>query len=84
MVYSTGSVVVAHGLSWSVAHGIFSDQGLDSRLMHWQVDSSPQTHQGGPDLPSEVLSGSNILLSKCASMILVLLVIRIGKMGTKT
>ena len=33
------SVVVAHGLSCSVACGIFPDQGLNPCPLHWQVDS---------------------------------------------
>ena len=33
------SVVVAHGLSCSVACGIFPDQGLNPRPLHWQADS---------------------------------------------
>ena len=36
---STGSVVVAHGLSCSTACGIFPDQGSNPCLLHWQVDS---------------------------------------------
>ena len=36
---STGSVVVAHGLSCSAARGIFLDQGLNPCPLHWQVDS---------------------------------------------
>ena len=36
---STGSIVVAHGLSCSEACGIFLDQGSNPRLLHWQVDS---------------------------------------------
>ena len=31
---STGSVVVAHGFSCSVACGIFLDQGSNLRLLH--------------------------------------------------
>ena len=34
-----GSVVVAHGLSCSVACGIFPDQGLNPCPLHWQADS---------------------------------------------
>ena len=34
-----GSVVVAHGLSCSAACGVFPDQGLNPRPLHWQVDS---------------------------------------------
>jgi len=43
---STGSTAVGHGLSWSGAYGIFSDQGLSPCLLHWQADSSPLSHQG--------------------------------------
>ena len=38
---STGSVVVAHGLSCSAARGIFPDQGSNLHLLHWQADSLP-------------------------------------------
>ena len=44
----TGSVVVAHRLGCSMACGIFLDQGLNPCLLHWQADSSPLSHQGGP------------------------------------
>ena len=37
---------MAHRLSYSVACGIFLDQGLNPRLLHWQVDSLPLSHQG--------------------------------------
>ena len=56
----TGSVVAASGL-WSAstkvaarsfscyaACGIFPDQGLNPRLLHWQVNSLPLSHQGSP------------------------------------
>ena len=43
---STGSVVVAHRLSCSVACGIFPDQGLNPSLPHWQVDFLSLSHQG--------------------------------------
>ena len=33
------SIVVAHGLSCSVACGIFLDQGSNLCPLHWQVDS---------------------------------------------
>ena len=33
------SVVVAHGLSCSVACGIFPDQGSNTCSLHWQADS---------------------------------------------
>ena len=39
-----GSVVVAHGLSCSVACGIFPDQGSNPCLLHWQADSQPLRH----------------------------------------
>ena len=37
----TGPIVVAHGLSCSVACGILQDQGSNPCLLHWQVDSLP-------------------------------------------
>ena len=43
-----GSVVVAHGLSCSVARGIFPDQGSNPCPLHWQADSQPLRHQGSP------------------------------------
>ena len=45
---STDSVVVAHRSSGSVACGIFPDQRSNPRLLHWQVDSYPLSHQGSP------------------------------------
>ena len=45
-----GSVVVAHGPSRSAACGIFPDQGLNPRPLHWQADSQPLCHQGSPTL----------------------------------
>ena len=49
MLWSTGSIGV-HGLSCSMACGIFADQGSDLCLLIWQVDSSPVSHQGSPGL----------------------------------
>ena len=43
---STGSIVVMHGLSCSMACGIFSDQGSNLSLLHQQVDSLPLSQQG--------------------------------------
>ena len=45
-----GSVVVAHGLSCSVACGIFPDQGSNPCSLHWQADSQPLRHQGSPPM----------------------------------
>ena len=39
-------MVVAHGLSYSVACGIFPDQGLNLHLLYWQVNSLPLSPQG--------------------------------------
>ena len=38
-LYSTDSVVVAHGLSCSTACGIVLDQGWNLCLLHWQAGS---------------------------------------------
>ena len=45
---SAGSIVMAHGLSCPEACGIFLEQELNPCLLHWQVDSFPLGHQGGP------------------------------------
>ena len=45
---STGSVVVVHGFSCSVACGVFPDQGSNPCPLHWQVDTYPLHHQGSP------------------------------------
>ena len=39
-LWRTGSVVVVHGLSCSVACGILLGQGLYLCLLHWQTDFS--------------------------------------------
>ena len=44
----TGSVIVAHGPSCSVACGIFPDQGSNPCPLHWQTDSQPLRHHGSP------------------------------------
>ena len=44
----TGSVVVMHGLSCPVAHGIFSDQGSNTCLLHWQVILNHWTTREAP------------------------------------
>ena len=49
-LWSTGSIAVVYGLSCSEACGIFLDRGLNSCLLHWQVDSLPRSHQGHPQV----------------------------------
>ena len=39
MLWSTGLVVVAHGLSRPAAGGVFLDQGLNPCSLHWQAVS---------------------------------------------
>ena len=43
---STGSIVVAYGLSYSTACGIFPEQGLNPFLPHWQSNSLSLNHHG--------------------------------------
>ena len=45
---SAGSVVVAQGLSCSMACGIFLDQGSNLCLLHYWSDSLPLSQQGNP------------------------------------
>ena len=40
---------MAHGLSCSVACGIFPDQGSNPCPLHWQADPEPLRHQGSPN-----------------------------------
>ena len=44
--WSTGSVVVAHGLSCSLPCGILQAQRRSPCSLHWQADSSPVDHKG--------------------------------------
>ena len=48
---STGSVVVVHGLSCSMARGVFLDLGLNPCLLHSQEDSYLLHHHGHPLVP---------------------------------
>ena len=43
-----GSVIVAHGPSYSAACGILPDQGSNPCPPHRQADSQPLRHQGSP------------------------------------
>ena len=43
------------GLVAPLACGIFPDQGLNSCLLHWQMDSSPLNHQGSPGFEISIL-----------------------------
>ena len=45
---SAGSIVVAQGLSCSMARGICQDQGWNLCLLNWHVDSLPLHHQRSP------------------------------------
>ena len=47
---STGSTVVVHRPSCSVACQIFLDQGLNLYLLHWQADSLSLSHQENPEV----------------------------------
>ena len=49
-LWSTGSIVVVHGLSCSTACGILLDQGWNLCLLHWEVGSLLLSHQGSPGL----------------------------------
>ena len=47
-LWSSGPVVVVHGLSCSASCGLFWEQGSNPCLLHWRVDSLPLSHQGSP------------------------------------
>ena len=59
-----GSVVVAHGPSRSTACGIFPDQGLNPRPLHWQADSQPLRHQGSPKTEGHFKKKDDLLYLK--------------------
>ena len=48
---------MVHRLSYSVACGIFPDQGSNPCPLHWQVDSQPLCHQGSPFFFACLVSG---------------------------
>ena len=48
VVRHSGSVLVGHGLSCSMACGIFPDRESNPCPLHWQADSYPPYHQGSP------------------------------------
>ena len=48
LLWSTGSIVVAHRLSCSATWGIFPNQGSNPCLLHWRADPLPLSHQGSP------------------------------------
>ena len=52
----TGSVIVAHGPSCSMACGIFPDQGSNPCPLHWQADSQPLRHQGSLPLTFDIFN----------------------------
>ena len=52
------------GLSWSVACGIFKDQGWNLCLLHRQADTLRLSHQGSP-----ILSFFNLLFFSASSLI---------------
>ena len=78
---SSCGAVGAHGLSCSVACGIFPDQGLNLCFLHWQAYSSLLSHQGSLDyfvdflysgtLPNLFLSSHSFLLELTSSLILI-------------
>ena len=60
-LWSTGSVVVMHGLSCPVACGIFLGQESNSCLLHWQADFFlPLSHQESPQIT--ILGGLQITI----------------------
>ena len=55
-LWSTGSIVLARGLSCSAICGIFLDQRSNQCLLHWQPDSLPLSHQESlPEISESIL-----------------------------
>ena len=58
---------MAHGLSCSVAYGIFWDQGLNLSLLNWQANSLPLSHEGSPNLLLGFSGGASGKEPECQS-----------------
>ena len=64
LLWSTGSVVVAHRLRGSPASGIFPDQGSNWCPLSCKTDSYPLDHQGSPLW--SILKGKSAHLEGCS------------------
>ena len=58
-------MVVAHGLSYSEAHGVFPYQGSNLHLLCWQADSLPLRYPGKPSLVIFIPLSGKELNSEC-------------------
>ena len=58
---------MAHGLSCSVACGIFWDQGLNLSLLNWQANSLPLSHEGNLHLLLGFSGGASGKEPECQS-----------------
>ena len=75
---SVDSIVGVHGLSCSVACGIFPDQGSNPCLLHWQVNSLPLSQLGSPRIlpflssrpPKLLLSFAGVCVYTCCVQLL--------------
>ena len=65
---------MAHGLSCSVACGIFLDQGLNPCSLHWKADSQPLRHRGSPMGGLLLFQGADIYTWGVTQWLYVLLV----------
>ena len=63
------SLVMAHGLSYPMASGIFPDKGSNPCPLHWQADSQPLNHQGSPLVLHGDTSMAGLALGKAASAV---------------
>ena len=61
LLWHEGSLVVAHGLGYPAACGVFPDQGSNPSPLHCKADSQPLDHQGSPSKTVLILKDPSLV-----------------------
>ena len=61
LLWHEGCLVVAHGLGYPAACGIFPDQGSNLSPLHHKADSQPLDHQGSPSKTVLILKDPSLV-----------------------